>query len=598
MRVVNLTKWSAPRLDAIGSTKVWKQTIDLKADIDFTPGWTRLKFIAADDTIRQVSILFRGRLQETETQEHFQCQAGSRFAAFFFASPEISDIRIDLCRTGTEADHVETTARPIWLAEYFYKTLPQFLLSPRKFVRYFYDPPFPCAVLHSYPRPDGGMAETRADATSDVNQLVDCFVRLASSRSFLSKQLWRRMLHGKRASAQTLRDELFRVGPACLLVGNDDVDPSLKRGIALYGHFRAELGLGQAARNAALALETTGYPVSRHAISIPNHFEEKVRFDCMDDPYSRYDTALIYINADAMKVRAPHTALAGKRRIGFWHWELPVFPAAWVASLDMVHEIFVPSRFVAESIATATSKPIRIIPHAVPAPHVSRDDARERLGLPRSDYLFLNVFDTNSFIARKNPTGIIRAFLDAFPARGDSSPRLVLKYHGMARRGAELSKIIEQCSLDDRIILIDKVYSMEQMGLLQAACDAFVSLHRSEGYGLNIAECMALGKIAIATAYSGNLDFMTADNSMLVPYSMRRVAKGEYLFGDGQWWAEPDHSAAVEALRMAASQSAHVKRLETQARVDMLQNHSYARVGDLLLKAVRGEIPDVNRRMP
>lgn len=429
--------------------------------------------------------------------------------------------------------------------------------------------------------------------------MFDCFARLASSRSFLVKQLWRRVFRGKQEGVRAVRAELFRVGLSHLLLADGDMQSALMPGIALYGQFRAENGIGQAARRGALALATTGFPVSRHAIAAPHLFAERVDFDCVDDPSSRYDTALMYLNADAMVhlgAHVPLTAIAGRRRIAFWHWELPVFPAAWAVAIDMVHEIFVPSRFVAGSIATATSKPIRIVPHAVPVPDIRKEEARSQLGLPQGDYLFLNIFDTNSYLARKNPGAIVKAFLDAFPARGPSSPRLVLKYHGRTGRQAELDAILEQSSRDDRIILIDQVYSGEQMTLLQAACDAFVSLHRSEGYGLNIAESMALGKLAIATAFSGNLDFMSSDNSMLVPYSMREVADGEYLRGARQWWAEPDHSAAVEALRAAVNQPSLAERLAARARLDIEQGNSYARIGDLLIKAINGEVPDVNAR--
>jgi glycosyltransferase involved in cell wall biosynthesis len=452
-------------------------------------------------------------------------------------------------------------------------------------------------IPSEHPKAEIATPEVQTDSTAGLNQMVDCFVRLANSRSFLSKQLWRRMLHGKREGARAARSELFRLGLSRLLPADDDMGLSLIQGIALYGQFRAETGLGQAARSAATALATTGYPVSRHSISAPHLFDEKVGFDCVDDPHSPHDTALMYLNADTMMhlgAHIPLAAIAGRRRIGFWHWELPVFPAAWAASIEMVHEIFAPSQFVAASIATATRKPIRIVPHCIVVPDIRKDEARRRLGLSPGDYLFLHIFDTNSYLARKNPAGVIKAFLDAFPARGDSTPRLVLKYHGRTRRGPELDAILAQCVHDDRIVLIDQVYSAEQMTLLQAACDAFVSLHRSEGYGLNIAESMALGKIAIATGFSGNLDFMTPDNSILVPYNMRRLAKGDYLQGDGQWWAEPDHSAAVEALRTAAYQPMLAERLGKRARLDILQNNCHTRVGDLLVKAVRGEIPDVN----
>src|SRR6185312_10725437 len=129
--------------------------------------------------------------------------------------------------------------------------------------------------------------------------------------------------------------------------------------------------------------------------------------------------------------------------------------------------------------------------------------ARRELGLPADDFIFLATFDVNSFSARKNPLGAIRAFRDAFPDR-NSQAKLLVKFHGKSRGADIRAELANLCSGDDRITLIDGVYTPKKMSNLRAACDVFVSLHRSEGFGLNIGEAMATGKLVISTDFSGS----------------------------------------------------------------------------------------------
>ena len=105
---------------------------------------------------------------------------------------------------------------------------------------------------------------------------------------------------------------------------------------------------------------------------------------------------------------------------------------------------------------------------------------------------------------------------------------------------------------------------------MHAACDIHVSLHRAEGFGLNIAEAMALGKLAIVTSFSGNADFTTANNALLVDFDMRRVAPHDYPHGEGQWWADPRHDAAVAAMRTAYGDAELRRRLGDRARQDIM----------------------------
>ena len=83
-------------------------------------------------------------------------------------------------------------------------------------------------------------------------------------------------------------------------------------------------------------------------------------------------------------------------------------------------------------------------------------------------------------------------------------------------------------------------------------CDVVISLHRAEGFGRLMAEAMGLGVPVIATAYSGNMDFMTGDNSWLVSGDMVPVFAGDYAFHSGQLWMEPDIAIAARALRDCA----------------------------------------------
>jgi glycosyltransferase involved in cell wall biosynthesis len=163
---------------------------------------------------------------------------------------------------------------------------------------------------------------------------------------------------------------------------------------------------------------------------------------------------------------------------------------------------------------------------------------------------------------------------------------LVVKLHGKANRTPSLVEALHDCGSSPGIRVIDETLSEAQMRDLQAACDCFVSLHRSEGFGLNIAECMAAGRLVIATDFSGNTDFANAANSRPIPYSMRAVAPGEYLNGRGQWWAEPVHEAAVESMRWAVQHPSLAATLTARAKQDMAAGYSFEVVGRKAMAAI------------
>src|SRR5213075_3478239 len=112
---------------------------------------------------------------------------------------------------------------------------------------------------------------------------------------------------------------------------------------------------------------------------------------------------------------------------------------------------------------------------------------------------------------RKNPIGLIKAFIEAFPSADDAV--LVIKTINGDKRILEIEKLRYAARGRPDIVLKDGYLSQTENNTLTALADCYVSLHRSEGFGLTIAEAMALGKPVIATGYSGNIEFTNEDNS-------------------------------------------------------------------------------------
>jgi glycosyltransferase involved in cell wall biosynthesis len=100
----------------------------------------------------------------------------------------------------------------------------------------------------------------------------------------------------------------------------------------------------------------------------------------------------------------------------------------------------------------------------------------------------------------------------------------------------------------DSVVLIDRTMDDAEVKALHLCADAFVSLHRAEGYGFGLAEAMHLGRPVVATGWSGNLDFMTDDTGFLIGHRLVPVPEGAYPHAAGQVWAEADVDEAAAAM--------------------------------------------------
>ena len=272
-------------------------------------------------------------------------------------------------------------------------------------------------------------------------------------------------------------------------------------------------------------------------------------------------------------------AFAGRTNILRPFWELSKVPPRFAESLSRFQEIWAPSEFVRAAFAGAVTVPVLRMPVPVELGEVAPVN-RAAYGLPQDATLFLFYFDPSSFVERKNPLAAVEAFHRAFGARGHSDIGLVIKTLDAGPHAGALKKLKSAVGGDDRIHLIEKTMSRPEVNGLIAATDAFVSLHRSEGFGFGLAEAMLLGKPAVGTDYSGNTDFLSRATGYPVPYELVPVGAGEYPDHAGQVWAEPDVAAAARAMASIVDDpvAAEVRALAGQAFIKT--HHSLAAVGE------------------
>ncbi len=260
-------------------------------------------------------------------------------------------------------------------------------------------------------------------------------------------------------------------------------------------------------------------------------------------------------------------------------WELNKYPNSWAEQLDRFDEVWAPSRFTYESLKSAVSKPVTHMP--LPGEiTLSSFLGRRYFKIPESSLAFLFLFDFTSYIERKNPFSVVRAFEKLCEYLPNSDVCLVLKVMSGGSRKADYDvfrSYIARC--DSRLLVIDKVLTDNETNNLLRCSDCFISLHRSEGFGLGMITAMYLGKPVVATCYSGNLDFMTHENSCLVRYDLCDVRQGAYPFSDGQVWAEPDVPHAVDHMVKLVSDPDYARELGERASRDIRVNFSYRAIG-------------------
>jgi glycosyltransferase involved in cell wall biosynthesis len=370
--------------------------------------------------------------------------------------------------------------------------------------------------------------------------------------------------------------------------------PGLPRGprpglsMNVTGLLKGTLGLGEAARGYVRALGEAGIPVSTSTVDIR---EFVTLTGAAHETYAQVDFTdlegeadagfnLVCINADELIAFADSAAegfFRSRPTIGVWAWETDAIPQRWNDAYGLLDEIWVYSRYVAHNIAAVAPIPVKRVPPPVSPPDPG--DLALALGVP-AGFQFLFMFDFFSTIQRKNPVGLINAFRNAFkPGEG---PQLVIKTINGVHRPEALEEVLWAARGRDDIHVVDRSLSARERDALVAGCDCYVSLHRSEGFGLTLAECMALGKPVIGTDYSATTDFMTPENSYPVSYELTRVGADCEIYPAEGTWAEPDTGEAASAMRSVFERPDEARAKGELARRRIEELYSPRAVGELI----------------
>ncbi|HLI14591.1 MAG TPA: glycosyltransferase [Acidimicrobiales bacterium] len=379
----------------------------------------------------------------------------------------------------------------------------------------------------------------------------------------------------------------------------------LAAGVAVAGYLHADVGLGEVARRTLEALEARGVATS----AVPLGRTEAGSARRASAALGRADRRInvVFVSADQFlgfaSVVGPEF-FEGRYTVGAWVYETEQLGVGMARHAALVDEIWVPSSHVRRAVEPFVDRAVHTVPYPVDAPPVDRDFDPARLRIDRPYLLF--AFDFLSCVRRKNPFGVLAAFRRAF--RPGEGPLLVLKSVNGARRPGELEALLLAASDHPDVRVVDAHLEAAERGALLAGALAFVSLHRAEGFGMAMAESMALGRPVVATAYSGNLDFMDAQTAYLVPAARVPVGEGAPPYDPDDTWAEPDLEAAAEALRRIWAAPEEAEAVGRRARERVLERVGVERVGELLAARIasieqlrrrgyRSKVPAALRRM-
>jgi len=339
-------------------------------------------------------------------------------------------------------------------------------------------------------------------------------------------------------------------------------------GVNIVGYTSRDSGVGESAR------------LCRNACNAAGIASQLIDVDAADVTTSAIHRVTIHhINADEtpnVRAQIPLVFESSAYNIGAWAWELPEFPDQWIPSAKLLNEIWAATSFIQSAVGRKLTIPVVHMPPGIAVTEIE-PCSPEELGIPPGSFTFLCMFDLDSIVQRKNPLAAIDAFRRAFG--DDSAAALLVKAGRAASYPCDYAEIEEHIRGMRNVRLTARMLSRARVNGLIAACDAVISLHRSEGFGLILAEAMDLGKPVIATAWSGNMDFMNSANSAPVNYKLVTLDRTYGPYRGGEQWAHPDLDHAAYLMQRVFEDDVWRARIGRCARETIRLSFSPAAAG-------------------
>lgn len=354
-------------------------------------------------------------------------------------------------------------------------------------------------------------------------------------------------------------------------------------GVNVFGYINGEFGLGEAVRLIIKAILSNGIPVAliNYDVTTNHRHEDKTYIDfSAEAPYS---INLILLGPSEAKKILTHYSNAeffrGKYNIFYLNWESEYFPQEYSDNLSFYDEIWVPAKYCQHVISKVSNVPVSVVHYPIEIKFLDVIDTEANDFYDKSRFNFLFIFDYNSTMERKNTLNLIEAFKKAFK-KDDKSVRLTIKTSRSNRFSKEKAKLVASIGDYENISIVEKIFEKETLHTIIKLCDCYISLHRSEGFGLTLAEAMFFGKPVIATGYSGNLEFMNSENSYLVNYEVCKADTGIINYDINTVWSNPDVNHAVELLRLVRENSNEVKEVAKKGNETIVNEFSTKKVGN------------------
>lgn len=338
-----------------------------------------------------------------------------------------------------------------------------------------------------------------------------------------------------------------------------------REGIEVVGYFHTASGLGESARQCAAQLQQQGYKV--RCISVEAFFRKPQEMEwAFTDNATEAEVGcrILHLNPPMMPpviFRLGFGRYKDVFNVGYWAWELEKLPKEWRNALPYTNAVLCPSEFTSTAIRQYTDKPVITVPHPV-QPSAGDLTVREQLGISADAFLVTAIFSFGSALERKNPQAMVKAFKQAFAEYPNA--QLVFKTN-RPDDSEETKAFFDSIKDQPNITQVDGIWPREKITGLLSTADVCISLHRSEGFGLTMAEAMLVGTPVIATDWSGNVDFCTTENSYPVRYVRVPVNSShpEFQGLTDLTWADADVDHAAQMLRSAmldtATREAKVK---------------------------------------
>ena len=380
-------------------------------------------------------------------------------------------------------------------------------------------------------------------------------------------------------AGELIYDFSKRESPYCASFGRAHT----RTGMNVVGFLTADLGIGESARSMARAADAASIPLALVPLKLNciNRMGDLTYADRLQDS-NPHGVNVFHIDPPVARDIDHHHGpefMRDKFNIGYFAWELPEFPDAWMAAFDYFDEIWCPSNFVRESIALKAPYPVLSMPHAIGFERPKEDTRtlRSRFGLPQDRFLFLSLFDLNSYTARKNPRAAIEAFRRSGLATRGSA--LVLKVHNAEANPSDFAALNESVRDLPGTVVLSGTFPRADVYALEAACDCFVSLHRSEGFGFAVAESMYLGKPVISTNWSATAEYLDSGNGFPVHYSLVTLSENNGPYTKGSTWADPDPEHASWLMQKVSGDPSGAAQLGAAARRTVEERFSPAVIG-------------------